>query len=82
MNIKTDTKNNKYIELDNLRITYVKRENRHSKKDWPEADVLRFQAYRDMESKQLHQGAEYPVHDEESAFKLLEGISKILSNRK
>ena len=80
MEIKIDSKQNKYIEIDNLRITYVKRINRSTIKDWPEADVIRIQAYRGNESKSLHQGAEYPVYDEKSAFNLLGSMAKLFAN--
>lgn len=81
MEIKKDSKGNSYVEVDNLRITYVDCKNRSSIKDWPNADVLRVQAYRGGANKSLHQGAEYPIYNDKSAYNLIEAIGKLFGNR-
>ena len=77
METKKDSKGNLYIEVGNLRISYIKQKNRSSLKDWPSADVIRIQAYRG-EGKSLHQGAEYPVENEKSIYNLFEAFSKLM----
>lgn len=74
MNTKRDSKGNIYIDVQNIRITFVRHENRSNLKDWPNADVLRIQAYRGDESNALHQGAEYPIYNNESINKLIEAL--------
>ena len=81
MEIQTDSKGNVYIEVGNLRISYIEQKNRSNTKDWPGADVLRIQAYRDSVSKALHQGAEYPVYNEKSIYNLFEAFSKLMNEK-
>lgn len=76
-----DSKGNIYIEVGNLRITYVEQKNRSSAKNWPGADVIRIQAHRDSTSKSLHQGAEYPVVNEKSIYNLFEAFSKLMNDK-
>jgi hypothetical protein len=80
METKTDSKGNIYIEVGNLRISYIEQKNRSSLKDWPNADVLRIQAYRG-EGNALHQGAEYPVENEKSIYNLFEAFSKLMNDK-
>jgi len=77
---KKDSKGNIYIEVENLRISYIEQKSRSNLKDWPNADVLRIQAYRG-EGKSLHQGAEYPVKDEKSIYSLFEALSKLMNDK-
>lgn len=81
METKIDGKGNVYVEVDNLRITYVEQINRSNVKDWPNADVLRIQAYQGNNSNSLHRGAELPIYNSESAFKLFEALSHLLINK-
>lgn len=81
MDLKKDANRNSYIEIGNIRLTYVKRENRSSIKDWPEADVVRIQAYKGSSNKSLHLGAEFPVYSEKDAFEFSEALNKLLANR-
>lgn len=80
METNKDSKGNIYIEVGNLRITYVEQKNRSSLKDWPSADVIRIQAYRNS-SKALHKGAEYPVENEKSVYNLFEAFSKLMNDK-
>ena len=81
MQTKIDSKGNTYIEVGNLRLSYIEQKNRSNTKDWPGADVIRIQAYRDSVSKALHQGAEYPVYDEKDIYKLFEAFSKLMTEK-
>lgn len=80
METTRDSRGNVYIEVGNLRITYVEQKNRSSLKDWPSADVIRIQAYRNS-SKALHKGAEYPVENDKSVYNLLEAFAKLMNDK-
>lgn len=84
MEIKHDQKENPYIDVGNIRVTFVMRKSRDSSKDWSESHVLRVQAYRDpghKVSQALHQGAEFPVNNHKEACALLAAISHLVSER-
>jgi len=72
MKMETDSKNNKYIDLDNIRLTLVKGEKRKPEKDWYGSDVLRIQAYKGTESSSLHMGAEIPIESKEKIIELVQ----------
>lgn len=76
-----DKNGNVYIEVENIRISYIEQKNRSNLKDWPNANVLRIQAYRGSTSKALHKGAEYPVCDNKSINSLFEAISKLMKEK-
>ena len=72
MNIEFDSKNNKYIDLKNIRISYVDHKNRPVNKNWPGADVIRIQAYRGDRTNALHQGAELPISNKRDIVNLID----------
>lgn len=74
--IQFDSRDNIFVDLENIRISYVESSNRSSDKDWPGADVLRIQAYRG-EGSALHKGAELPIHDKDNIVDLIEVLIKI-----
>jgi len=80
MKTEIDSKGNVYIEVGNLRISYIEQKNRTSIKDWPNADVIRIQAYRG-EGKALHQGAEYPVENDKNIYSLFEAFSTLMKEK-
>lgn len=80
METKRDSKNNIYIEVENLRISYIEQQSRSSLKDWPNSDVLRIQAYTGK-GKSLHKGAEYPVNNEKDMYRLFEALSKLMNDK-
>lgn len=80
MKTEVDSKGNTYVEVGNLRISYIEQKNRSTIKDWPNADVLRVQAYRG-EGHALHQGAEYPVENDKSIYSLFEALSVLMNNK-
>jgi len=59
--IKLDSKENFYVDIDNVRITIVKKENRKAESNWSGKDTLRIQAYQEGTSGRLMQGAEFPI---------------------
>lgn len=78
--MQVDSKGNSYVEVENIRITYVKQINRLGAKDWPGTDVIRIQAYRGGGTNQMHMGAEYPIYDSKDGYKLIAAISTLFSN--
>jgi len=66
-----------YIEVGNLRITYVPSKDRPPEKDWPGCDVIRIQAYRDSVSSALHRGAELPITGISGMRQMVKAIRKI-----
>jgi len=60
-----DSAGNLFVEVSNIRITYIFAKNREKAKDWSGKDVMRFQAYKDRANgNSLHKGAEYPINGE------------------
>ena len=78
--IKQDNKGNNYINLNNLRITYVRQETRDPDRDWAGADMIRIQAYTGNGS-QLHRGAEIPVTDVSTFIELIESLTRLYRAR-
>lgn len=74
MSLSKDNKGNDFIEVNNIRITYVRNENRSSEKAWSGSDVLRIQAKISGENDRLHRGAELPIDSPQSILQLMEGI--------
>ncbi len=75
MNIEIDTKGNKYIQIENVRITYVNKIRRPVAKNWSNQDVIRIQALKDNGG--LHIGAEYPIYNNDSIPLLVSAIVKL-----
>ena len=63
-----------FVEVGNLRLTFIPKKDRTDAKDWAGSDVIRIQAYRNNKDKSLHMGAEYPVSGEADITKLMLGI--------
>jgi hypothetical protein len=76
--IERDSRGNFYIETGNLRLTWVRTQNREDAKDWAESDVIRIQAYRGQ-GRQLHIGAELPVESGADAKDLLEAVRTLMA---
>jgi len=78
-NLSTDRSNNQFIEVGNLRITFIPSSNRDPTKDWAGSHVIRFQAYKDpSKSKKLYRGAEYPVNTHSDVYALITGIISLI----
>lgn len=74
MQIQQDGKGNNYIEVGNIRVTYV------PKCSWaPQFPGLRIQAYRDSTSKSLHRGAEIPISNRrKTALEIIAAIALLV----
>ena len=75
--METDSKGNRYTEIKNIRLSYIKSTDRKPDKDWPGMDVIRIQAYRDENSKSLHRGAEIPIDKKEDIIDLIRELLEI-----
>lgn len=75
--MKTDKKGNRYTEIKNIRLSYIKSINRKPDKDWPGVDVIRIQAYKDGNSNSLHQGAEMPINKKEDIIDFIRELLEI-----
>ena len=74
MTMQSDNKGNQYVDVDNIRITCVG-------KTWGGDSGIRIQAYKG-DGKKLHQGAELPVPDEATAYKLIAAIVAAFEHKK
>jgi hypothetical protein len=62
MNIETDNKKNRYINVKpNVRVTLVRACNRPAEKNWAGGDTIRIQAYVGDGSNTVMRGAELPL---------------------
>ena len=57
--MQKDASGNNYIDVSNIRLTYVPATSRETAKNWTGQDMIRVQAYRDKGA--LFQGAEFPA---------------------
>ena len=76
-NLCTDKNGNFYVNVGNIRITYIPKESRSEAKNWAGESVIRIQAYRNGHNSALHSGAEYPVEGVKSIMDLIGGISNL-----
>lgn len=81
MQIQKDSSRNPYLEVGNVRITYVPRNQRQSAKDWAGSDVIRIQAYKEdpAVSKSLFPGAEFPIESHKQVVELLSAVAYLIS---
>ena len=56
-----DARDHLYLEVGNIRVTYIPAKDRDRDADWSGTDVIRVQSYKSPENKSLHMGAELPV---------------------
>ncbi|MGC8605227.1 MAG: hypothetical protein ACP5VS_16290 [Desulfomonilaceae bacterium] len=80
MQIQKDGSGNPYVEVGNVRITYVPRSQRQSAKDWAGSDVIRIQAYKDDPAvcKALFPGAEFPVESHKQVVELISAVAYLI----
>ncbi len=74
MNTQTDGKGHTFVDVENIRITYIPAADRDPDKDWVGSDVLRIQAYRGPDDRSLFQGAEFPISSSRSLVELISGL--------
>jgi len=72
----TDSTGHVFVEVDNVRITYVPSRDRTAAANWAGSDVIRVQAKKGH-GDALHMGAEFPVADEMAFVRLIEGICQV-----
>jgi len=72
-----DGAGHEFLEVDNVRITYVPARDRSPGANWSGSDVLRIQAYRSDSDKSLHMGAELPVRSPDAFIGLIAAICGI-----
>ena len=65
MSTHRDNKDHIYVDVENIRVTYIPARDRGASKDWAGADVIRVQAYKGSADRSLHMGAEIPVSSPE-----------------
>lgn len=64
MKTETDSAGQLYIQVSNVRVTFVPKERRtSSEKDWANSDMVRIQSFQDGKGGRLNQGAEFPVDE-------------------
>ena len=74
MTMQTDGKGHTYVDVENIRITYIPAIDRDPDKDWSGSDVFRIQAYRGPDDRSLFQGAEFPISSSEAFVQLISGL--------
>jgi len=80
MDIMHDGRGNPYVNVDNLRITFIRRGVKDDQKDWEgDCHYLRVQAYRGGNCGSLHRSAEFPIPNHGKALELLSVISGLLA---
>lgn len=75
--LKRDASDHSFMEVENIRITYVPAKDRDAAKSWAGADVLRVQAYRGSEDQSLHMGAELPIPDSQTFVDLVSALCTV-----
>jgi hypothetical protein len=75
--IVSDKNGNHYVNVGNIRITYIPERSRSDAKNWAGKSVIRIQAYRNDHNSSLHSGAEYPVEGAGDIVKLLTSIGEL-----
>ncbi|MCU7490541.1 MAG: hypothetical protein HF312_02660 [Ignavibacteria bacterium] len=72
-----DSKNHFYLEVDNIRVTYIPSQDRAPNRDWAGCDVIRIQAKRNNEDNSLHLGAELPIASSERFIELISSLCMV-----
>jgi len=77
MQMDRDGNGHVYLDVRNIRITYIPQTNRRRNADWSESDVLRIQAYKGDESRALHRGAELPVPSPDALLEFIAALCTV-----
>ena len=68
-----DKKNgNPFVDVGNIRITYIDKKTRQPSSNWSDSDTIRFAAYKNDKDSSLHKGAEIPVRTKDEIIDLIE----------
>lgn len=77
MKTQKDSKGHVYVDVDNIRITYIPARDRDGSKEWAGSDVIRVQSYKGPTDRSLHMGAELPVATPEVLGQFVAGICQV-----
>lgn len=72
-----DSSGNTYINVGNLRVTYVPGDQRTEANNWAGADVIGIQAYRGSDDDALHRRAEFPVESDGALIDLIGALCEL-----
>ena len=72
--MEADKNGNLFVEIGNIRMTYVDKKNRQTSKNWSGSDTIRFSAYRNATTNSLHKGAEVPIKSKDEIIELIEAL--------
>ena len=77
--IQTDGSGNRFVEVENIRITYQPKSKRNAEVDWAKGDMIRIQAHKGdkAESRSLFPGAELPVKNESAFIEFLQALCAV-----
>jgi hypothetical protein len=77
--IQTDGRGNRFVEIENIRITYQPKSRRNAEVDLSKSDVIRIQAYEGdkPESRTLFPGAELPVKNDLAFIEFLQALCAV-----
>jgi hypothetical protein len=78
--MKKDMKNHSYLEVGNIRVTYIPVSDRNANSDWSGSDVIRIQAYKNDKNKSLHKGAELPIETPDIFIELISALCTVYNN--
>ena len=78
MEFKTDSSGQVYVDVDNVRLTFIPSESRPPEKNWADKKYyVRFNAYKGK-GDSLHPGAELPMNGIDDARKFLEALIELV----
>jgi len=77
MQIHADSAGDRYVEINNVRVTLVLAKDRPQGKDWAGQAVLRVQAYKNAKGKAMHKGAELPAGEAKTILNFIEAVAQL-----
>jgi hypothetical protein len=80
MTTQEDSKGHVYIDVENIRITYIPAADRTEAANWSGSDVIRVQSYKGESDRSLHMGAEFPVPSSEVFGQVVAGICQVYAD--
>lgn len=72
-----DKANHYYMEIQNIRITYVPNNDRAKEKDWAGSDVLRIQSRKSDKNHALNMGAELPINGPDDFINMIATLCEV-----
>ena len=82
MTTQKDSKGHAYVDVENIRITYIPAADREQSANWSGTDVIRVQSYKGDTDRSLHMGAEFPVPSSEVFGQVVAGICQVYADGK